>query len=310
MIAILKVFEISRMTNLNGPGIRTLVHFKGCPLRCKWCSTPESQLREPELLFKSARCISCGNCVKVCPEHCITMGTEIDSKPSIYRGNCSRCFACAEGCCTKALTVAGKDWTVDELEKEILKDEVFFKSSGGGVTFSGGEPLMFADDEMTELYRRLHEKGISIGVDTTGFVPWEKIEPLLPYISFFLWDLKVMDSKKHVEFTGVDNRLILENLKKVEENSEKFGTRVYIRCVQIPQHTDYDENLAETCKFLSGMKCIEEIDLLNFHHLGRKRYQASGHPYLMEGFEPLPKEILEAKKELVESFGIPCRVNY
>lgn len=310
MITILKVFEISRMTNLNGPGIRTLVHFKGCPLRCKWCSTPESQLREPELLFKPARCITCGNCVQVCPEQCIYISSEPDSNPEIDREKCTRCFACAEGCCTKALSMTGKDWSTDALEKEILKDEVFFKSSGGGVTFSGGEPLMFMDDEMEELYRRLYEKGVSIGVDTTGYVCWEKIARVLPYVSFFLWDLKVMDPKKHTEFTGVDNALILENLKKLEENAEKYGTRVYIRCVQIPQHTDYDENLTETCKFLSGMKCIEEVDLLNFHHLGRKRYEASGHPYLMEGFEPLPKSRLEEKKEIVESFGIPCKINF
>lgn len=309
MITILRVFEISRMTNHNGPGIRTLVHFKGCPLRCKWCSTPESQIREPELLYKAARCIMCGNCIKVCQKGAITPCKDADGKMKIDRTLCSKCFVCADECCTKSLSKSGVDWDIDALEAEILKDEIFFKTSGGGVTFSGGEPLMFVDEEMIELYRRLYEKGISIGVDTTGYVPWKNIEAVLPYIDFFLWDLKVMDSEKHREFTGVDNLLILENLDRVEENAEKFGTKVYIRCVQIPDHTDYDENLIETCKYLTGKKCIKELDIINFHHLGMKRYQASGHEYLMNGFEPLPKERLEQKKALVESFGITCKIS-
>ncbi len=307
---ILRVFEISRMTNHNGPGIRTLVHFKGCPLRCRWCSTPESQLREPELLYKSTRCILCGACMRACPAGAITPAKETEKKLLIDRNLCSRCFACVSECCSGALSKSGKDWFVEDLVKEICKDEIFFANSGGGVTFSGGEPLMYVDEDMVELYRRVKEKSITIGIDTTGYVPWENIERILPYTDFFLWDLKVMDPGKHKELTGVDNRLILENLTKVEENAQKYGIRVYIRCIQVPGFTDFDENLKETCKVLSGMKCIKELDLINFHHLGLKRYEASGHPYLMEGTEPLPRSILEEKLKLVESLGIPCRISF
>lgn len=298
------------MTNHNGPGIRTLVHFKGCPLRCKWCSTPESQQREPELRYRSTLCIMCGACAVSCPNGAVRPSSDPAEKMKIDRSACSKCFKCADGCCSKALSVSGRDWSVDELEKEILKDEVFFKTSGGGVTFSGGEPLMFVDDDMVELYRRLSANGVSIGVDTTGYVPWENIERVLPYVDFFLWDLKVMDPEKHREFTGVSNGLILENLDRVESAAEKYGTKVYIRCVQIPGHTDYDENLRETCAYLSGKSCVLELDLINFHHLGIKRYQAFGHPYLMDGFEPLPRAVLEQKKALVESLGIPCRISF
>ena len=305
----LRVFEISRMTNMNGPGIRTLVHFKGCPLRCIWCSTPESQQTDFELQYKAMRCICCGACVEVCPEHVIVPLNDPDKKMLIHRERCSRCFRCVDECYSTAMNKVGRDWGVDELFNEIIKDEVFFRKSGGGVTFSGGEPLMHVDEDMVELYRKLHDHGISIGVDTTGYVPWDTIEKLLPYIQFFLWDLKVMDPAKHKTFTGAGNELILDNLKKVESLYDTYGTKVYIRCVQVPGMTDYDDNLRETCRFLEGMKCIEEINILNFHHHGQMRYEAVGRPYFVKDLKPLTDEVMSEKKAIVESMGFRCRVN-
>lgn len=304
----LKVFEISRMTNHNGPGIRTLVHFKGCPLRCIWCSTPESQHRDAELGYKLQRCISDGACMSACPTNALTpspkKGIQIDA------AKCTRCFACVKECYAHALTRIGQNWSIEDLVQEIRKDELFFRTSGGGVTFSGGEPLMFVDDDMVELYRRIKEADISIGVDTTGFVPWKSIERILPYVDFFLWDLKVMDPEKHKTFTGVSNSLILENLKKLSQVAHQYGIRIYIRCVQIPGMTDNDENLIKTCQFLKGMESIEEIDLINFHHLGKKRYEYIQRDYSMDGTEPLTKSRLEGEKTLVESFGMRCRINF
>lgn len=169
---------------------------------------------------------------------------------------------------------------------------------------------MFVDDDMTALYRKVREAGITIGVDTTGYIPWESIERLLPYINFFLWDLKTMDPEKHKQYTGVDNRLILENLNKVETLAPKYGTRVYIRCIQVPDMTDTDENLEETCAYLKGMRCIEEIDLVNFHHLGKKRYEYIGRDYPMGEVAPLDKQRLNDKKALVEARGFRCKINY
>ena len=305
----LRVFEISRMTNHNGPGIRTLVHFKGCPLRCVWCSTPESQQSGFQLLLKGNRCIGDLACVQECPQSAISFSDNAGSI-TINRQKCAECFRCTEVCHSKALTVAGRDYTVDSLLYEICKDEVFFRFSKGGVTFSGGEPLMHMDDDMEELYRRIHEKHISIGIDTTGFVPWTNIERILPYTDFFLWDLKYMDSDKHRQFTGVGNELILENLTRLNSVAGQYGIRIYIRCVQIPGMTDDPDNLMKTCDFLETMKeNVEEIALLNFHHLGKQRYEALGWKYDVDDKEPLSVEIMESKAELVRARGFNCRVS-
>lgn len=294
------------MTNHNGPGIRTLVHFKGCPLRCRWCSTPESQKREEELGYKPEKCICCGACAAVCPEKAIAVDA---GKIRIDREKCRKCFSCVKECYARALVRIGRNWEVDELVEEIRKDELFFRRSGGGVTFSGGEPLMFADEKMRELYRKVKEHGINIGVDTTGYVSWDNIEGLLPYIDFFLWDLKFMDSARHRELTGVGNELILENLKRVEKCAEKYGISVYIRCVQIPGMTDTDDNLAKTCEFIKGMKCVKELDLINFHNFGIKRYEYIDRPYECGGLAPLSDGAIEAKRKLIEKYGISCNIS-
>ncbi len=305
----LNVFEISRMTNHNGPGIRTLVHFKGCALRCQWCSTPESQKREPELGYKAARCIGCFACVSACPNGALAPSDSSGSPLRIDRGSCVGCFACVKECYSHALVRIGSEYTVDALLKEIRKDELFFRNSGGGVTFSGGEPLLYVDDEMTELYRRVKEAGISIGVDTCGAVDWANIERVLPYVDFFLWDLKFMDAETHKRFTGADNRLILENLRKLDRRAADFGTDIYIRCVQIPGMTDTDENLIETCALLRGLTRIREIDLVNYHQFGKKRYEYLQREYPLGEESPLPREELERKKALVERHGVPCVIS-
>ena len=302
----LRVFEMSRMTNHNGPGIRTLIHFKGCPLRCVWCSTPESQKYETELLQKKIKCIRCGSCAENCEYKAIVL--QENGIPYIEREKCRDCFRCVDECYAHSLVKCGYDWRVENLFDEIMKDELFFRMSGGGITFSGGEPLMMVNEEMIQLYKMLWKKEISIGVDTTGYVTWKNIELVFPYIDFFLWDLKKMNALKHKEYTGVDNALILDNLKRADALAEEAGKDIYIRCVQIPGMTDGEDNLADTIAFVKKLKRVKSLDLINYHQFGLKRYQALGMEYPLSGVEPLSARVMQKKKKMVEEQGIPCRI--
>jgi pyruvate formate lyase activating enzyme len=197
------VLSISRMTIHNGPGLRTLILFKGCPLRCLWCSTPESQKAEPEIGVYAVKCIQCGDCVPVCSLNAIRL---VDKKPVIDRAVCNMCGKCAEVCNAQAIEVLGHRMTVGQLAAEVKKDEIAFKHSHGGVTISGGEPLFDAAFALN-LLKAFKKGGINTGVDTCGYSPWSDIEPVLPYVDFFLWDIKHMDPKQHKQLTGVSNKL-------------------------------------------------------------------------------------------------------
>ena len=294
------VLSISRMTVHNGPGIRTLILFKGCPLRCVWCSTPESQSSEPEVSFRLDRCIRCGCCAAVCPEGAIDITRDT---ARIDRALCTVCGKCAEVCSAEAITILGKWMTVQELVREVAKDKVFHKHSGGGVTISGGEALL--DPEFTlELVRALVEDGVSVGVDTSGQVPWASIEQLLPYVDFFLWDIKHMDPERHKELTGASNELILRNLRAVSER----GTPIYLRIPIMPGLNDSPENIAATCEFARGLSSLVEVDLLPLHHLGKARYDSLDRPYPIADLRLVPDPVIQELKALVESYGLEACV--
>jgi pyruvate formate lyase activating enzyme len=294
------VIGITRMTVHNGPGIRTLILFKGCPLRCVWCSTPESWNESPEIAFYPDRCILCGECISVCPRNALTAG---DKAVIINRELCDNCGRCISVCYTEALRLVGRQYTVDELIHEVKKDQVLYKHSGGGVTVSGGEPLLepgFAQ----ELFRSFKQNGINTGVDTCGFVPRENIESVLPYVDFFLWDIKHMDDNIHREFTGVHNRLILDNLSFASDNS----VPIYIRLPIIPGYNDSRDNLRAVCEFAKDLSSLVEINILPLHHLGKARYTALGLEYPINGIPLIQDEALQEIKKLVESYGLMCNI--
>lgn len=294
------VIGITRMTVHNGPGIRTLILFKGCPLRCVWCSTPESWNESPDIAFYVDRCILCGECISVCPRNALTAG---DKAVIINRELCDNCGRCISVCYTEALRLMGRQYTVDELIHEVKKDQVLYKHSGGGVTVSGGEPLLEPGFAL-ELFRSFKQNGINIGVDTCGFVPRENIEAVLPYVDFFLWDIKHMNDNAHREFTGIHNRLILDNLSFVSDNR----VPIYIRLPIIPGYNDSTDNLRAVCEFATDLSSLVEINILPLHHLGKARYTALGLEYPIDGIPLIQDEVLQEIKKLVESYGLMCNI--
>jgi pyruvate formate lyase activating enzyme len=294
------VLSINRMTIHNGPGIRTLILFKGCPLHCLWCSTPESQKAEPEIAIYPSKCILCGQCVPVCPLNAIDLTNETIS---INRSRCNNCGKCAEVCPSESIRLLGQLMKVEELLDEVKKDFIFYKHSGGGVTISGGEPLLNPDFNK-KLLRVLKEEGISVGVDVCGHVPWASIEQILPYIDFFLWDIKHMNSKKHEELTGVPNDLILGNARSVSERN----IPLYIRIPVIPGYNDSEENIRATCEFARGLSSVVEINLLPLHHLGKGRYESLNRAYPIANIPLIPEGVLQNLELLVKSYGFKTSI--
>jgi pyruvate formate lyase activating enzyme len=294
------VLSIARMTVHNGPGIRTLILLKGCPLRCIWCSTPESWKETPEIAFYPHQCILCNDCIPVCPKNAIATG---DRAVVIDRESCDNCGRCVDVCNTEALRLLGQQYTADELVHEVMKDEIVHKHSGGGATVSGGEPLL-EPEFAAELLRALKENGINTGADTCGFVPRKNIEVVLPYVDFFLWDIKHMDDDTHRKLTGVSNRVILDNLCFASGNN----IPVYLKVPVIPGCNDSEENLRAVCDFAGDLHSLVEINLLPLHHLGKARYAALGREYPIDGIPFIKDDVLTEMKRLAESYGLKCSI--
>lgn len=249
-------FDIQRNSFVDGPGIRTTVFFKGCNLKCAWCHNPESQSAKPQMMFYKDKCTGCGKCKSVCPYHL---------------EQCELCGKCTLYCPVDARMVCGKEHTVDEVLKEVLRDKAFYDNSGGGVTFSGGE-CMLQIDFLAEILRKCKENGIHTAVDTAGHILFENFEKILPYTDLFLYDIKIFDSQKHKQYVGVSNELILENLKKLFERKAKLWIRIPI----IPDVNDSIEEIQKIKDFLKTIGTAEKIELLPYHAMGENKYRAIG----------------------------------
>ena len=257
------------MSTKDGPGIRTTVFLKGCPLRCLWCSNPESQSFSPQMLFFSHLCTGCGACLSVCPSGAI--GFE-DGRSTLDREKCTDCGACAAVCPSKAREMSGRVMTVDEVLSVVAKDSLFYENSGGGVTFGGGEPTsggqFFLDMAEAVLYEGWH-----VTVDTCGYCPEERFDKTLKVVDLLLFDCKHMDPEQHKALTGVDNALILRNMRAALESRRK----VRIRMPLMPGLNDSDENLDAMATFLRPYGKTE-IDIMPCHAFGRNKYAALGKP--------------------------------
>lgn len=261
------VLNIQKYSIHDGPGIRTTVFFKGCPLACRWCHNPESQRYPRELMFHQDRCVGCGSCAQVCP-----CGAALP----LDREACQACGACVDACAHDAREWAGRTYEIRDLVRELEKDRMFYDQSGGGVTLSGGEVLAQDMDYITELARRLCEKGLSVDIDTCGHVPYQRFQQILPYTDTFLYDIKLMDPEAHKRYTGVDNRLILENLKRLSAD----GGKINIRLPLIGGVNACDEHIQAVIAFLkAGNIRVCRVNLLKYHSTGSSKYGKLGRTY-------------------------------
>lgn len=274
-----KIYDIQGFSVQDGPGIRTTVFLKGCPLRCPWCHSPESQEFSTQLNWMRVRCLGldkCGKCLDICPKGAISRGEMTSSAagepiayPEVDKTKCDDCGRCAEVCKANALYLCGEDMTVEEVMHRLLRDQPFYEESGGGATISGGECL--CQPEFTlELLKQCRAHGIHTAVDTTGFVKWEIIERVLPYTDLFLYDLKCMDSALHKQVIGVPNELILENAEKIAAH----GGKMQIRIPTIPMFNDSEAHFAKYGEFLKKLgDAVDIVQLLPYHKLGISKHE-------------------------------------
>ena len=297
------VFSVQRFSLQDGPGIRTTVFLKGCPLRCRWCSNPESQNFEPEILYRARNCQQCGTCAAACKAGAIRF--EEGAPPRITRESCTACGDCVRACPAEALEISGRWMGVEELVREAARDRPFYRNSGGGVTLSGGEPLSQAAFARN-LLEQCRREGLQTCLDTSGHAPWKTLESVLAHTDVILFDLKHPGAAPHQKQTGVDNLLIMDNLSRVAGSGL---SRIWVRVPLIPGFNDSEETIAELAEVLQGKK-IEKISLLGYHEWGRAKYQALGRSYPMGKTDPCTKETLERASSLLETRGLTVTIGH
>jgi pyruvate formate lyase activating enzyme len=295
------VFNIQRFSIQDGPGIRTTVFLKGCPLRCAWCSNPESQNFRPEIVHRDSSCTRCGLCISVCPEKAISLR---DKGVSIDRKLCTNCGDCIGVCVPGALKILGQTMSAGEVFREIKKDADFYWNSGGGVTASGGEPLA-QPDFVAALFKLCQDTGIDTCIETSGCASTEALEKVLLYTSLILYDVKMGDSGPHRKWTGAPNKEILLNLEKAIAS----GVPVTIRVPLIPGINDSNEELKKIARIAADLpKKSVKVELLPYHRFGMGKYQQLDREYELTELTTQNAPEIQKMKDLFVSYGLECEV--
>jgi len=293
------IFDIKRYALHDGPGIRTTVFFKGCPLSCWWCHNPESQDFHPEVILRTQRCAHCAACAAACPQGAITLPAEGEGGPLTDRDACTACWQCVQACFSGARQLVGQEVSVQALMTEILRDRSFFDESGGGVTFSGGEPLS-QPRFLAAVLRACRQEEIHTAVDTSGYAPWTVFDALRRDVDLFLYDLKIFDAQRHRRYTGVANELILENLTRLA----RLGHAIYVRVPVIPGINDDEDNLRQIAAFVAGQPGIQRLDILPYHPSAAAKYAGLERPYPLADTNMPAGERMEEIALFMRQYGL------
>jgi pyruvate formate lyase activating enzyme len=295
------VFDIKRFAIHDGPGIRTTVFLKGCPLECWWCHNPEGQKQEPEHVFRPERCLmDCTDCIEACPQKAVS---RVQSRIAIDLNKCRFLGDCANNCPTEALELIGREMTADQVMDEINKDRIFFEESGGGVTFSGGEPLM-QPEFLNVLLEKCRANNIHTAVDTSGYAPYEVFLKIQDKVNLFLYDVKMINEKKHKKTTGVSVTLILDNLKKLSENGSNIEARIPV----VPGVNNTMKDMTEIAEYLDHCKTIEKISLLPYHNTADHKYKNLNMSSKLAGTKTLEVEKVKKFVKVFEDFGFRVKI--
>jgi pyruvate formate lyase activating enzyme len=293
------VFDIKKFSLHDGPGIRTTVFFKGCPLRCWWCHNPEGLAPERERVFRASRCIRCEACLAACTYGAISRdgdGVSTDGE------KCALCGACVRVCYAEAREIVGREMTVAQVMAEIERDIPFYDESSGGVTFSGGEPLL-QRDFLLALLRACKEKEIHVALDTCGYATWEDFDSVREYVDLFLYDLKLMDDAKHRKLTGVSNELILRNLQKLS----KLGHHIILRVPIVPRINDDAENIRRIGTFAAALPRLNRVDILPYHLAAVEKYNRLEKIYGLPKTRPPSDERMAEITQILRGFGLQVK---